>query len=818
MRLLAFTLILVGLVLPVRAVGNRPARGDVLGDPLPPGAILRLGTERLRHSFDVASVAFSPDGTRLATGSRDRTVGIWDAATGKLLKKLDHGSEILCVVFTPDGKHVASAGNADRTVRLWEVEGGQQVRRFEGHTNLIHAIAVSPDGKLLASTGWDGTVRLWDLGSGRETLKLPVGRSLFCVAFSPDGKILAAAGSARRGPRSPECSIFLWEVPTGKPLRTLNGQGGQVYALAFAHDGKVLASAGGHPDHAIHLWDHATGQEAARLPGNPQDIRCLSWSRDGKMLASADHTETKIWDVAGGTEMQTLAHLGRCCAFSPDGKTLAAAGRHFTVHLRDLTAGKDRLALCRHEGPVAGLAVNADGKRLVTNDGHTLRIWEAATGKLVREIKGGGDIVQVFALSPDGRTLVTAPLDRTVHFFDAATGNELHRHKVADYIRFLAFAPDGKTVALAGGQIRLWDAHTGRELGVIAQPAERVAFSPGGKLLASGTNPQPHRGAPTGQVPGSLCLWDLATGKARFKLTEKGGKVRFSPDGHVLLTSDDRNLHGWEVATGKHLFKLPVGSQGLSLFEMAPDGRLVATACYTQPMRGPNPIQLWDVATRQPFGALPGHSETIQALAFAPDGRALISGSADSTALVWDLAGLKARLELPTNDLTAAKLDALWSDLGGADAEVADLAFWRLAAGRGKTVAYVSGKLKPAAGIDGDRITRLIAQLDDGKFAVRSSAANALRELGPVARPYLEAALKGEVSLEVKSRVGTLLEELQGVPLAAGALRATRAVRLLEAVGSDEARHVLEALAKGDPGATLTTEAGAALGRLTKKR
>jgi hypothetical protein len=305
---------------------------DRYGDPLPAGAVARLGTERLSKSV-VTSVTFSPDGKTLATVSFDEGVNLWEVATGRERRQLAGHRGVCCVAYFPDGESLISGG-WDNTLRRWQTATGAQTHQLRGHPDRVLAVAVSPDGKLFASSCWSSAARLWESTSGKEIRRLGErSNSGEALAFCPDGRLIASAGFDSR-------EIWLWNIQSGEALRRCDARDAHITCLAFSPEGKSLA-AGGRSSPLI-LWEVASGRERLRGTGQSSPFQCLAFSPDGRTLVSGhEDGRLRAWEAVSGKERFTIQAHPRCIrtlAFAPSGALLASGSEDGTVLVWDVDA------------------------------------------------------------------------------------------------------------------------------------------------------------------------------------------------------------------------------------------------------------------------------------------------------------------------------------------------------------------------------------------------------------------------------------------------------------------------------------------------
>jgi len=813
-----------------------PIRTDFYGDPLPPGAIARLGTVRLRPGSSVSSLAFSPDSKMLASADWSSRIQLWDVASGRELRQIAEDQGGSRIAFAPDGMTLASAGVAEKAIQLWDVATGKEVWHFAGDPT--DYFAFSPDGKILAGTTKDKAIRLWEVATGKELRQLDNQEGVYSLGWAADGQTLACGTENGK--------IRLWQIDTGKELSHLVGHRGRVSQITWDGIGKTLVSGGS--DGTVRLWEVSTGKELRRLgeeTGEQQRRRLkqkdteeltpnlghitgLVFSGDGKTIFAASQDSRRIWrwDLVSGEELAPLVGNQRvfCLAKSADGKLLASGGALHAIELWDLTTGKPIRPFAGLWGRPFDVVFSPDGKSLFSaGEDQTIHQWETSTWKQVRQFNGHQDSVYRLGLSADGKMLASSGYDGTVRLWNPADGKEVNQLGGSKFgwVRTLALAPDGKRMATLGA---IWDTGTSKEL--LNFEKRKLfgfpAFSPDSKILACGPDEN-----------GYFRLFDSSTWNElkRFKVHSNiVYRPTFSPDGKFLalgtgidsrkpdLSPDEKGtVQLWNVATGKLSRHFQGHRNSVYAVAFSPDGKTLASGSGDNWNRSDDTVRLWEVATGKERRCFRGHRNLVGSVAFSPDGKMLASTSEDTTVLIWDVADFSAAGQGAAGDLSPESLKSYWADLAGEDAAKAYRAICEFAHGSRKTEAFIQKRLRPIASADPNRIDKLIADLDSRQFEEREHATKELEKLGELASPALERALKNNAPVEVGRRVDRLLEKIAGPVTSPDLLQALRGIEVLEHMTTPEAREVLQTLAKGAPEARLTQEAKASLERLHQR-
>jgi WD40 repeat protein/class 3 adenylate cyclase len=610
----------------------------------------------LPHGSDVA---FSPDGSLVATGGEDDTIRLWDAVTHEKVRILrGHSDDILAVTFSPDGTRLATT-SIDQSAKVWDTATGEILFTLSGHKAAPYHIAFSPDGKHLATTSFDETAKVWDAVTGQELVTLE-GHfdEVLSIAFSQDGKHLVTG--------SMDFSAKVWDAGTGQLLFDLYTGGDWVTGVVFTADGGRVLTAlqtGG-----VVIWDFpaslaaAAGQSLFTIYDEGLGfLTSITLSQDGARIATGNSNGTlKIWDAATGQELISQAAHNYSIyglAFSPDGQEILTSSPDGTTKLWDLTPeGSREWRTMSGYVLLSDLAFSHDGDRLVVDNlvGGSIQITDIKSEQELlhlSELASGN--LGLMALSPDGSRLAV-PVDYgTIIIWDLRVDDEglsaFERYRVDEADAWcVAFNHDGSLLATGGGEVtKIRDASTGQVLlSLVGHTAyvNQMKFSPDGRRLA------------TAAYDGTARVWDVSSGDELLKLVghDRAGLteaaalngIAFSPDGKKLATAGwDGVAKVWDAASGEELLTLSGHSGWVLQVKFSPDGKHLATTSND------GTAKLWDEKTGEELLTLTGHTGSVFGLAFSPEGRFLVTSGWDGTVRFY-LLDIEALVDLAQDRVT----------------------------------------------------------------------------------------------------------------------------------------------------------------------
>ncbi|QJW98579.1 WD40 repeat domain-containing protein [Frigoriglobus tundricola] len=719
-------------------------RVDRLGDPLPPGAVARLGSNRLHHGEEVERLAVSGDGRHVLSQGKSAWK-LWEVETGKPLPGAGGkyaGKAILAA--GPAGRGVAVVAWTDTGWVLADALTGATLLNMPGVGGHASGPAVRPDGKAVAyvqsrvderTRSWWHGVKIWEAGKTEPTdLAGPVNRVFLTqLLYSPDSRRLAVQHGGDEGTQ-------VWEPATGKLLLQVpNPENLVTQKYAFSPDGRRFYK-DQRTKQKIRCWDLDTGTE--QTPSTFAEGICygLAVSPDGKTVVISTSSPQVFWvlDAATGKPIRQVRTRGGSvtdAAWAPDGKRFLTAERDDVI-VRDAATAAVAFDPQGHWFMPGGVFWSPDGKQVTTWSNFPVlqvRRWDAATGQPVAVPPRSPAIPAEAADTGDGTRATFADKAGVVRAWDAVTGRELARVETKDApVWHATLTRDRNLVAAGRTAVHVWDVDRAKMLATLPhtfKEALTVRVTAGGRrLVALGRE-------------STAVVWELPSGKLVRRLELGGRWLDVSADGRFLLTDSHPGgrVELWDLDTGGRPRVLTTkGGDGadakpVMFARFAPDGRSVAVG-----FRGPEVLVVETATGGRRFTFDSGVETTGYGAEFSPDGRCLATAAGRST-LVWDVSG-EGRGRPP------ASAEAAWADLKEPDAVKGFAAVRYLAARKDEAVRLLSERVPPARRPDPEQVAAWVARLAADEFAEREAAERALAGVADAARRQLEAALAETVS------------------------------------------------------------------------
>ncbi|MDD4031956.1 MAG: PLDc N-terminal domain-containing protein [Bacteroidales bacterium] len=595
------------------------------------------------HTATPVTVAYSPDGSYILSGGRDKKLILWDAWRYTQLKTIGIPEESLTsVAFSPDGYYTLSAiESPNMNIKLWEINSGTLIRTFSGENNLVYSVAFSPDGMHFASGGADNRVLWWSIEQEIPLMEMNGHEGwVRCVSISPDGRYILSG--------SDDKTLKIWSTESGKELKTFRGHTEGIIDAAFSPDGKTIISVS--VSESPKMWDINTGYEIKSFEVN--SATSVAFSPNGQYVVFGEVGNIELWGLPEGKKLKSFGKantLYNDVTFSPDGTGIVTTSDDNALKFWEIPSGKAIASAGGLLRPISAVSVSPDGGKLIIGQDYgDLSIWDLNSGQQISKISGGISIGDVHINSGGTRAFAGGwdqfDYKSGIKVWEVSTGQESGKYQKesSHWVQSLSLTTDEKTLLWSCGPdlfvTNLTDNH---ERTLKAGDDEIISSQIGNNgLYALSSNIR------------NTYLWNIQEGKL-IKTLEGDWKGTLSEDGEtaVLVREDSRqnNLRVvyWSLSENREVRNFPVGFsvvlpaepdsyqyRSLEKIALSPDGKTLAWSS------GSN-IYLYNIETGEKIKKMPGHLNSITSLGFSPNGLFVYSGSLDGTTRLWSTANGK---------------------------------------------------------------------------------------------------------------------------------------------------------------------------------
>jgi WD40 repeat protein len=527
------------------------------------------------------AISWSPEGDRLANGCSDGTIKIWDIDSISLLSTLiGHTGGVKALTWSPDGSKLAS-GSEDSTIKIWDTNVDTLINTLTGHTDKIQTLSWSPVSNRIASGSLDRTIKMWDAETADSLLTLHGHFStVWSVSWSPDGKKIVSTDGYE---------IKIWDGLTGELINDTTQSSssiGRARTVTWSPDGKSIATCGGNTNdcNIVKIWNANLDTMIRTYSNHIDQIFSICWNKDSQKIISGSYDQTiNIWDTNSDTLINVLGGYNNeilSVSWNPVGDKIASGGRYASLNIFDANTGNLINTFSGHKGWILDVSWSPDGKKIASaSNDSTIKLWEANTGVLLNTFRGHSALVSELSWNPDGNEIASCSWDSTIIIWDINNGDSLFTlDGHVDRVGSVSWSPDGsKIVSSAFQSIIIWDANSYDEKKKIEgfNSAEEVVWSPDGSKFSNGS-----------------VIFDASTYSYNF-------------------------LDSWALSTS-----------------WSPDGSLIATSGGSW-MSDYGYVKIFDSNTSDLIHELNGHTAEVESVEWNPDGKRIVSGSSDGTVRIW---------------------------------------------------------------------------------------------------------------------------------------------------------------------------------------